>query len=48
MSLATRQTLAERIAAAFKQVGPGAPPGASVETFLETTARQLRDMARMR
>jgi uncharacterized RDD family membrane protein YckC len=48
MSLATRQVLAERIASAIKaKSGLEAPPGASVETFLEATARQLRDQARL-
>jgi uncharacterized RDD family membrane protein YckC len=49
MSLATRQTLAQRIASAIQaKSGLEAPAGASVETFLEITARQLRDVARMR
>jgi hypothetical protein len=48
MSLETRQALAERIAAALQaKSGLEAPVGASVETFLEATARQLRDAARM-
>jgi uncharacterized RDD family membrane protein YckC len=48
MSLATRQALAERIAAALQaKSGLEAPAGVSVETFLEATARQLRDLARM-
>jgi len=48
MSLPTRQALAERIAAAIQaKSGLEPPAGASVETFLETTARQLREMARM-
>jgi uncharacterized RDD family membrane protein YckC len=48
MPLATRQALAERIAAAIQsKSGLEPPPGASVETFLEITARQLRDVARM-
>jgi hypothetical protein len=48
MSLETRQALAERIAAAIQaKSGLEAPVGASVETFLEATARQLRDVARM-
>jgi len=46
MSLATRQALAERIGLAIQaKSGLEAPPGASVETFLEATARQLRDLA---
>jgi len=48
MSLATRTALAERIAAAIRtKSGLEQPAGASVETFLEVTARQLRDQARM-
>ena len=48
MSLPTRQALAERIAAAIQaKSGLERPAGASVETFLEATARQLRDQARM-
>jgi hypothetical protein len=48
MTLATRQTLAQRIASAIQaKSGLEAPAGASVETFLEITARQLRDVARM-
>ncbi len=48
MSLETRHTLAERIAAAIQaKSGLETPLGASVETFLEATARQLRDIARM-
>ena len=48
MSLATRQAIAERIAAALQaKAGLEPPEGASVETFLEATARQLRDQARM-
>src|ERR1035438_8572484 len=48
MSLETRHMLAERIAAAIQSKSGMEPPaGASVETFLETTARQLRDQARM-
>ena len=48
MSLATRRALAERIAAAIQaKSGLEIPAGASVETFLEATARQLRDQARM-
>jgi hypothetical protein len=49
MSLVTRQALAERIASAIQaKSGLEAPEGASVETFLEAAARQLRDVARMR
>jgi len=49
MSLETRRTLAERIAAAVQaKSGLELPPDVSVETFLEATARQLRDVARMR
>ena len=48
MSLETRALLAGRIAAAIQaKSGLGIPEGASVETFLEATARQLRDQARM-
>jgi uncharacterized RDD family membrane protein YckC len=48
MSLDTRYMLAERIAAAIQSKSGMEPPaGASVETFLEATARQLRDQARM-
>jgi uncharacterized RDD family membrane protein YckC len=48
LSLPTRQALAERIAAAIlAKSGLEPPAGASVETFLEATARQLRDQARM-
>jgi uncharacterized RDD family membrane protein YckC len=48
LSLPTRQALAERIAAAIQaKSGLEPPAGASVETFLEATARQLRDQARM-
>jgi uncharacterized RDD family membrane protein YckC len=48
MSLATRQALALRICAAIQaKSGLETPEGASVETFLEATARQLRDQARM-
>ena len=49
MSMATRQALAQRIAAAIQaKSGLQQPENASVETFLEATARQLRDVARMR
>jgi uncharacterized RDD family membrane protein YckC len=48
MSLPTRHALAERIASALQaKSGLEQPSGASVETFLEATARQLRDQARM-
>jgi hypothetical protein len=48
MSLPTRHALAERIAAAVQaKSGLEQPAGASVETFLEATASQLRDQARM-
>jgi len=48
MSLETRALLAARIAAAIQaKSGLEIPEGASVETFLEATARQLRDQARM-
>jgi hypothetical protein len=48
MSLETRQALAERIASAIQaKSGLDCPPGASVETFLEATARDLRDLSRM-
>jgi len=48
MSLATREALALRIASAIKaKSGLEQPAGASAETFLEATARQLRDIARM-
>jgi hypothetical protein len=49
LSLATRQVLAQRIASALQaKSGLEPQPGANVETFLEATARQLRDIARMR
>jgi len=49
MSLPTRRALAERIAAAIRaKSGLEPPAGASIETFLEATARQLRDVAGMR
>jgi uncharacterized RDD family membrane protein YckC len=48
MSLETRAALAERIAAAIRaKSGLEQPAGASVETFIEVTARQLRDQSRM-
>lgn len=49
MSMATRQMLAQRIAAAIQaKSGLVQPADISIETFLEATARQLRDVARMR
>jgi uncharacterized RDD family membrane protein YckC len=48
MDLGTRQALAQRIALAIQaKSGLEMPQGASVETFLEATARQLRDVARL-
>jgi uncharacterized RDD family membrane protein YckC len=48
MSMETRAALAHRIASAIQaKSGLQIPEGASVETFLEATARQLRDLARM-
>jgi len=48
LSLPTRQALAERIAAAIRaKSGLEPPEDASAETFLEATARQLRDQARL-
>jgi uncharacterized RDD family membrane protein YckC len=48
MSLATRRALAERIASAIRaKSGLEMPAGASVETFLEAVARQLRDQGRL-
>lgn len=48
MPLATREALAQRIAAAIQAKSGLEPPvGVSVETFLEIAARQLRDVARM-
>jgi len=48
MSLETRRALATRIAAALEaKSGLEAPAGVSIETFLEATARQLRDLARL-
>ena len=48
LSLATREALAQRIAGAIQaKSGLEPPAGASVETFLEAAARQLRDLARM-
>lgn len=49
MSIATRQALANRIAMAIKaKSGLEAPPGISDETFLEATARDLRNLGRIR
>ncbi len=49
MGLQTRYALAMRIASAIQaKSGLEPPSNTSVETFLEATARQLRDMARMR
>jgi len=49
MSMETRAALANRIASAIQaKSGLQIPEGASVETFLEATARQLRDVARMK
>jgi hypothetical protein len=49
LSLATRAALAHRIAAAIQaKSGLDLPPEVSIETFLEATARELRDIARMR
>ncbi len=49
MSLSTRQTLAERIAAAIRaRSGLEMPPDISTETFLEAVARDLRDLGRLR
>ncbi len=48
MPLGTRAALAERISTALRtKSGLEMPAGVSTETFLEATARQLRDMARM-
>jgi uncharacterized RDD family membrane protein YckC len=48
MPLPTRYAIAGRIAAAIQaKSGLEPPAGASVETFLEATARQLRDQVRM-
>jgi len=49
MSLPTRQAIAQRIASAIQaKSGLEPTPGSSTETFLETTAHQLRDAARMK
>ena len=48
MPLDTRAALAARIAAAIQaKSGLAIPPGISMETFLEATARHLRDLARL-
>jgi uncharacterized RDD family membrane protein YckC len=48
MSLPTREGIAKRIAAAIQaKSGLEIPQDISVETFLEATARQLRDLARL-
>jgi hypothetical protein len=48
MGIPTRQALALRIGAAIQaKSGLEVPEGASMETFLEVTARQLRDQARL-
>ena len=48
MSMETREALARRIALAIQaKSGLQIPDGASVETFLEAAARQLRDFARL-
>lgn len=47
--LATREALATRIATAIQaKSGLVLPAGVSIETFLEATASQLRDLARIR
>ena len=49
MSMETRAALAQRIASAIQAKGGlQIPDGASVETFLEAAARQLRDLARLK
>jgi uncharacterized RDD family membrane protein YckC len=49
MALPVREALAQRIASAIQaKSGLEAPREASVETFLEATARQLRDLSRLR
>jgi len=49
LPLATRAALARRIAGAIQaKSGLEPPPDLSDETFLEATARELRDIARMR
>ena len=49
LPIPTREALAQRIAAAIQaKSGLEVPPGVSIETFLEATARDLRDIARLR
>jgi uncharacterized RDD family membrane protein YckC len=49
MSMETRGAIASRIASAIQaKSGLQIPEGASVETFLEAAARQLRDLARLK
>jgi uncharacterized RDD family membrane protein YckC len=49
LSMETRAAIAQRLAYAIQaKSGLETPPGASVETFLEVTARELRDNARLR
>jgi uncharacterized RDD family membrane protein YckC len=49
MSLPTRHAIAQKIAVAIRaKSGVEPSPGVSTETFLEATARQLRDAARLR
>ncbi len=49
MSMETREAIASRIASAIQaKSGLQIPEGASVETFLEAAARQLRDLARLK
>lgn len=49
MPLATRQALADKIAGAIRtKSGLEPPTGVSTETFLEATARELRDLGRLR
>ncbi|HWE84632.1 MAG TPA: RDD family protein [Terracidiphilus sp.] len=49
MPLEVRQSLSERIAGAIRaKSGLEQPVGVSMETFLEATARSLRDVARLR
>ncbi len=49
LALPTRKDLARRIAASLcAKSGLEQPPEASIETFLEAVARDLRDLARMR
>lgn len=48
MSLPTREAIARRIASAIQAKSGLAPaPGAGTETFLEETARHLRDAVRL-